>query len=93
MKQTRTLLKRLQQRFSPKPPVKVTEDAEIKALVAKNVQEILDAKISKEEYDFEKMRLNAMFDLFRSKGYTVRIIPGTPEENAPVFPFEDQKVA
>ena len=29
-----------------------------------------------------------MFKLTRESGYTLQIIPGTPEENAPVFNFE-----
>ena len=36
-------------------------------------------------YDMEKMRFLAIFDLLRDSGFTLKILPGTPEENAPVF--------
>lgn len=36
-------------------------------------------------YDMEKMRFIALFDLLRDTGFTLKILPGTPEENAPVF--------
>ena len=39
--------------------------------------------------DFELKRLVSIFKLLREQGYTLRIVPGTPEENAPVFDFED----
>ena len=39
----------------------------------------------KEPYDMEKMRFLAIFDLLRDSGFTLKILPGTPEENAPVF--------
>ena len=37
--------------------------------------------------DFELKRIIAMFKLLREQGYTLRIVPGTPEENAPVYDF------
>lgn len=38
--------------------------------------------------DEELNRFVNMFNLLRDSGYTLRIIPGTPEENAPVFDFD-----
>lgn len=35
--------------------------------------------------DVELERFTAIFKLLRSSGYTLKIIPGTPEENAPTF--------
>ena len=32
------------------------------------------------------------FKLLRDKGYTLRVVPGTPEENAPVFDFADENM-
>ena len=32
------------------------------------------------------------FKLLRSKGYTLHILPGTPEENAPVFDFAAESI-
>lgn len=40
-----------------------------------------------EPRDEELERFVAIFKLLRSSGYTLKIIPGTPEENAPVFGF------
>ena len=37
--------------------------------------------------DEELERFTAIFKLLRSSGYTLKIIPGTPEENAPRFDF------
>ena len=39
------------------------------------------------EVDEELNRFVNMFKLLRETGYTLRIIPGTPEENAPIFDF------
>ncbi len=42
----------------------------------------------KQPVDEELNRFVAMFKLMRDSGYTLKIVPGTPEENAPVFDFE-----
>ena len=42
--------------------------------------------------DFELQRMIGTFKLLRSKGYTLRILPGTPEENAPVFDFAAERI-
>lgn len=44
------------------------------------------------EVDEELNRFVNMFKLLRESGYTLRIIPGTPEENAPVFDFEKEQI-
>lgn len=41
-----------------------------------------------EPEDFELKRLIALFKLSREQGYTLKLIPGSPEENAPVFDFD-----
>ena len=33
-----------------------------------------------------------IFKLAREQGYTLKLIPGTPEENAPVFDFENERI-
>nr|WP_325212303.1 hypothetical protein [uncultured Oscillibacter sp.] len=38
-----------------------------------------------EAKDVELERITAIFKLLRDSGYTMKIIPGTPEENAPTF--------
>ena len=69
------------------------EDAEMKASIAKVVQEVLaqqaaeKAACAEDPDDFELQRLVSTFKLLRDKGYTLRVVPGTPEENAPVFDF------
>ena len=40
---------------------------------------------SEETKDDELARLVAVFKLLRNSGYTLKILPGTPEENAPRF--------
>lgn len=42
--------------------------------------------------DEELERFIAIFKLLRNSGYTLKIIPGTPEENAPVFDFEAGRI-
>ena len=42
-------------------------------------------KKDEEPVDEELNRFVGMFKLARESGYTLKIIPGTPEENAPVF--------
>lgn len=69
------------------------EDAALKADIAKVVQEVLaqqaaeNAANAEDAEDFELRRVISTFRLLRAQGYTLRILPGTPEENAPVFDF------
>ena len=42
--------------------------------------------------DFELQRMIGTFKLLRDKGYTMRILPGTPEETAPVFDFAAESI-
>ena len=39
-----------------------------------------------------RKRVVSTFKLLRSSGYTLRIVPGTPEENAPVFDPELEQI-
>lgn len=41
-----------------------------------------------EPEDFELKRIIALFKLSREHGYTLKLIPGSPEDNAPVFDFD-----
>ena len=58
--------------------------------------EVMDADVApeqKDEADDEELnRFIGMFQLARKSGYTLKIIPGTPEENAPVFDIETGKI-
>ena len=74
-------------------------DAAVRAEIAKTVREIMeqeragrDSAAPSEEDDFELKRLVSMFKLLREQGYTLRILPGTPEENAPVFDPETETI-
>lgn len=68
-------------------------DKHLRDEIAKTVREIMAeqaAKATPAEYsddDFELKRIQGIFKLLRSQGYTLQIIPGTPEENAPVPDF------
>lgn len=69
------------------------EDAALKADIAKVVQEVLSQQTEEKKADaedaddFELRRVVSAFRLLREQGYTLRVIPGTPEENAPTFDF------
>ena len=79
-------------------PSDTPEDTETKANIAKIVQEVLaqqaaeKAACADDVDDFELQRMIGTFKLLRSKGYTLRILPGTPEENAPVFDFAAESI-
>ena len=46
----------------------------------------------KDVVDEELNRIVGLFKLSREQGYTLKLIPGTPEENAPVFDFENERI-
>lgn len=88
-------------RTEAEEPSDTPEDAETKANIAKIVQEVLAqqaaekaacANDANEADDFELQRMVSTFKLLRDKGYTLRILPGTPEENAPVFDFAAESI-
>lgn len=68
-------------------------DAVLRDEIARTVREIMAertasaATVEKPSDDFELKRIVGLFKLLRNQGYTLRIIPGTPEENAPVLDF------
>ena len=45
-----------------------------------------------EVVDEELNRIIGLFKLSREQGYTLKLIPGTPEENAPVFDFASERI-
>lgn len=51
------------------------------------------AEAVKEPFDEELSRFVNMFKLARESGYTLKLVPGTPEENAPVFDFAAEAFA
>ena len=67
-------------------------------------EDITDPKTTQEEtpeaaaepemevVDEELNRIVGIFKLAREQGYTLKLIPGTPEENAPVFDFENERI-
>lgn len=50
------------------------------------------ADSAEEAVDEELNRIIGLFKLSREAGYTLRLIPGTPEENAPVFDFATETI-
>ena len=72
-------------------------DPVIQAEIARTVRQILaeqekEAPTSESDDDFELKRVINTFKLLRDKGYTLRILPKTPEENAPVFDLEKKQI-
>lgn len=63
-------------------------DAEWQPVAEKPVKEGTP-KVKDPELD----RFVAMFNFLRDSGYTLKILPGTPEENAPAFDFNHGKAA
>lgn len=68
-----------------------TEPAET-AADGVTAQERPAAEQSPESVDEELNRFVNMFKLAREGGFTLKIVPGTPEENAPVFNFESETI-
>jgi len=68
-------------------------DADLREEIAKTVREILAeqsaraATVEESEEDRELKRMQGVYRLLRDQGYTLQIIPGTPEEAAPVLSF------
>ena len=71
---------------SYRPDTKDTEDAP-------PAKESKTAEAVKEPFDEELSRFVNMFKLARESGYTLKLVPGTPEENAPVFDFAAEAFA
>lgn len=74
-------------------------DPVVREEIARTVKEILEqnkaaqsVETSGDDGDFELKRVVSMFKLLRDQGYTLRILPGTPEENAPAFDFEAETI-
>lgn len=66
-----------------------TAQSEESAEPSTNVQEEIEET---PEVDMELNRIIGIFKLAREQGYTLKLIPGTPEENAPVFDFENERI-
>lgn len=74
-------------------------DPAVREEIARTVREILaQSKAAESEEpsadgeDFELKRVVSMFKLLRDQGYTLRVVPGTPEENAPAFDFDTETI-
>lgn len=55
-------------------------------------EEVPEDVTEPEAVDEELSRIVGIFKLAREQGYTLKLIPGTPEENAPVFDFENERI-
>ncbi len=69
--------------FTPVTSTEVREAAENAQVPAEQVEE---------PFDEELTRIVSLFKLAREAGYTLRLVPGTPEENAPVFDFATESI-
>lgn len=84
--------------FEPVDKSKDTSiDPAVQKEIARTVRQILaeqekEAAASESDEDFELKRVISTFKLLRDKGYTLRILPKTPEENAPVFDLEKKQI-
>lgn len=74
-------------------------DPAVREEIARTVREILaqnkaaeSEESSADDEDFELKRVVSMFKLLRDQGYTLRVVPGTPEENAPAFDFDTEMI-
>lgn len=74
-------------------------DPAVREEIARTVKEILEqnkrarsAESSADDEDFELKRVVGMYKLLRDQGYTLRVVPGTPEENAPAFDFDTETI-
>ena len=88
-----SLFRSLRARFFGKPAEKEILDADFEPFYkqAEKVKTTKDNK-TEEETDEELNRIVWLFKLSREAGYTLRLIPGTPEENAPVFDFAAETI-
>ena len=88
----------LRARFFSKPAEGEILDADFEPFYKRAVKEETaaepetDNEAEEEETDEELNRIVGLFKLSREAGYTLRLIPGTPEENAPVFDFAAETI-
>ena len=62
------------------------------AAVVEMATEEQETAKDEEPVDEELNRIIGLFKLSREQGYTLTLIPGTPEENAPVFDFAAERI-
>lgn len=74
------------------PPAPETKKSDIEQTEQALSMTVIEGKKEDPVCDEELNRVIAMFQLLRQTGYTLRIIPGTPEQNAPVFDFEQERI-
>ncbi len=65
-------------------PSTAADDA-LRAAIAETVRAVLDEREATNSSDFELQRFTSLFKLCREEGCTLKVVPGTPEENAPIF--------
>ena len=75
-------------------------DQSMRENISQTVREIMEEQAEKvrqmneevDAEDYELKRVIALFKLLRTQGYTLRVVLGTPEENAPVYDFEKDEL-
>lgn len=77
-------------------PVEETAEAAQEEPVAEQPATVQEAPAAAEPemevVDEELNRIIGLFKLSREQGYTLKLVPGTPEENAPVFDFATERI-
>ncbi len=69
------------------------DKANAKSAAGTNAEQDGAASASEQtQEDFELKRIIGLYKLARESGYTLRLVPGTPEENAPVFDFDKAEI-
>lgn len=63
-------------------------EPEAEQVIQQPVEEVKEEP--KEEFDEELSRFVGTFKLLRNHGYTLKVVAGTPEENAPKFDFNKE---
>ncbi|MEG1525747.1 MAG: hypothetical protein RR475_12140 [Clostridia bacterium] len=71
-------------------PVSAEENSAQEQDQVSAADEVSTQPLRAEPVDEELNRFISLFKLSRDAGYTLRIVPGTPEENAPIFDFEQE---
>ena len=75
-----------------KSPLPILEEVAVRIQDDRCTLTATDMETWRVAVDEELNRIVGIFKLAREQGYTLKLIPGTPEENAPVFDFENERI-
>ena len=92
MTTTRTLSSETVAGYASGEPQATSGEVEDPVAEQFDTEEIQSDAQEEKKSDEELNRIINLFQLTRDAGYTLRIVPGTPEENAPVFDFANERI-